>query len=115
MLYGQTKVHALGRSVGHVHRSVVTHDNVFECRTVDVRNALDGEMLKSFVGEIGNMVAGNAASELSDKGLNINISPPTVIVGSTKTAGFEQGIQIPLELKDLGSMNVFLITEGRAK
>ncbi|QSO51410.1 chemotaxis protein CheX [Alicyclobacillus curvatus] len=75
--------------------------------------ALEGEMLESFVGEIGNMVAGNAASDLSSKGLQINISPPTVLVGSTKITGFEQGIQIPLEIEGLGPMNVFLIMEGR--
>lgn len=75
--------------------------------------ALEGDMLDSFVGEIGNMVAGNAVSELSMKGVSVNISPPTVFVGETKITGFEQGIQVPLELRDVGAMNVVLIVESK--
>ena len=31
--------------------------------------ALEGDMVESFIGEVGNMVAGNAVSALSDTGL----------------------------------------------
>ncbi|KPV44347.1 chemotaxis protein CheX [Alicyclobacillus ferrooxydans] len=74
---------------------------------------LEAEMLESFVGEIGNMVAGNAVSTLSNLGITVNISPPTVLVGETKIAGFQRGVHLPLELSNSGEMNVVWMTDER--
>ena len=54
---------------------------------------LEDSMLESFVGEIGNMVAGNMATRLSENGVRVEISPPTVIVGSTKLTGFTKQLE----------------------
>ena len=43
---------------------------------------LEGEMLESFTGELGNMVAGNICTSVASSGVQIDITPPTVIVGS---------------------------------
>lgn len=39
------------------------------------------DMAKSAIAELGNMVAGNAASNFSNTGLNIDITPPSMYTG----------------------------------
>ena len=73
--------------------------------------ALEGDILESFIGEVGNMVAGNAVTELATKGVKVSISPPTVLVGETKITGFTRGILVPLELNDVGPIQVVLIID----
>lgn len=73
--------------------------------------SIDGEMLESFVGELGNMIAGNTARELSNEGVKINISPPTVLIGPTKISGFDQGILLPVDLGMAGEFRVLIVIE----
>lgn len=68
--------------------------------------SLEGEALMSFVGEIGNMIAGNACTSISQKGVQINITPPTVIVGDLKIYGFDRGILIIIEVQDIGLLKI---------
>ena len=51
---------------------------------------LQEEMLESFAGELGNMLAGNMSTSISQKGFIIDITPPTVIIGHSKFSGFEK-------------------------
>ncbi|AZB43283.1 chemotaxis protein CheX [Bacillus sp. FJAT-42376] len=41
--------------------------------------ALEGEMLSSFIGEFANMVAGQMATNLSSRGMNLDITPPILL------------------------------------
>jgi chemotaxis protein CheX len=41
---------------------------------------LEGEMLESFAGELGNMIGGTISTGVSAKGISIDITPPTVLV-----------------------------------
>uniref|UniRef100_UPI000A6ED150 chemotaxis protein CheC n=1 Tax=Alicyclobacillus sendaiensis TaxID=192387 RepID=UPI000A6ED150 len=68
-------------------------------------------MLESFVGEIGNMVAGNMSTRLAENGIHVEISPPTVIVGPTKLTGFVTAAKVPLHLEDIGVIHVILILD----
>ena len=43
--------------------------------------SIEGEMIESFTGELGNMVAGNLCTILEKNGLILDISPPTVMTG----------------------------------
>jgi len=61
---------------------------------------IEGEMLESFTGELANMIAGNLATVVAQKEVSIDITPPTVIVGSTKLYGFEKAFRVPVELDD---------------
>ena len=72
---------------------------------------LEGEMLESFTGELGNMIAGNLCTIAAQQGLEIDITPPTVMVGQSKLYGFEQAFSLPIELTDIGSMTILLIIE----
>lgn len=74
---------------------------------------LEGEMLESFTGELANMIAGNLATVVSQKEVEIDITPPTVIVGSTKLYGFERAFRVPVSLEDKGSLQLFLMIEDK--
>lgn len=57
------------------------------------------EMSKSAIAELGNMILGNTATVFSNNGINIDITTPTVIVGSniSITTKASQTICIPIE------------------
>lgn len=56
------------------------------------------DMAKSALSELGNMIMGNAATLLSNNNLRIDITPPTLGMGSTKlTSPNLTSIKVPLE------------------
>lgn len=69
---------------------------------------LEGEMLESFTGELGNMLAGNLCTNASADGVTIDITPPTVMVGHTKLSGFRHAFKINVEFEDIGNMHIIL-------
>lgn len=74
---------------------------------------LEGEILHSFVGELGNMVAGNASTLISNKGLKIDITPPTVMVGKLHLYGLERGISVPIVFENVGEINIILLLQNQ--
>lgn len=70
--------------------------------------SIDGEMIESFTGELGNMIAGNLCTALEKNGLLLDISPPTIMTGNTKFYGFKQAFLLPVRLEDGGSLTVLL-------
>lgn len=73
--------------------------------------ALEGEMLESFAGELGNMIAGNLSTTISQKGFDMDITPPTVLVGETKFYGFEKAFRLPIHIQALGTIELILTVE----
>ncbi|PKG24074.1 chemotaxis protein CheX [Niallia nealsonii] len=73
---------------------------------------LEGEMLESFSGELGNMIVGNLSTFVSQNGIEMDITPPTVLIGETKMYGFDKALQLPISLNELGTLNVILMIEG---
>ncbi len=74
---------------------------------------LEGEMLESFTGELGNMIAGSLATIMSQKGVIIDITPPTVLVGQTKLYGFSTAFRLPVNIEGKGSIQIILIIEDK--
>lgn len=72
---------------------------------------IEGEMLESFVGELGNMLAGTMSTNVSLQGINIDITPPTVIVGDTKLTGFQHALSVPVKLENIGELHILMIFE----
>lgn len=72
---------------------------------------LEGAMLESFTGEFGNMFAGNLSIKASEDNLNIDITPPTVIVGNTKLYGFEKAFKLPTVVEDIGLLTVLFTVD----
>lgn len=69
------------------------------------------DMLESFAGELGNMIAGNMSTHLSKSGYIIDITTPTVIIGPTKFTGFEKAICLPAQNEMIGEIIILLILE----
>lgn len=70
--------------------------------------SIEREMVESFTGELGNMVAGNLCTVLEKDSLILDISPPTVMTGATKFFGFKQAFKLPIKLEDGELLHVLL-------
>lgn len=73
---------------------------------------MEGEMLHSFVGEVANMIAGHTATFVSQKGREIDITPPTVMVGQLQLSGFKQGISVPVDITNVGEIHIILLLQS---
>jgi chemotaxis protein CheX len=65
------------------------------------------ELCKSAVSELGNMITGNAASELGNAGFNCTITPPTLIMGKEVVISIKnlQILVIPIST-DFGEIDI---------
>jgi chemotaxis protein CheX len=77
--------------------------------------SLSGEMLQSFVGEFGNIIGGGMATNVSThRGLQVDITPPTVMVGNTQFYGFDKALSVPVKVGGTSELNVvLLLAEGK--
>jgi len=74
--------------------------------------SISGEMLDSFTGELGNMICGNMATKLSERSVQIDITPPTVLMGhDLRISGFKRAVSLPLTLESTGEISILLIFE----
>ncbi len=71
--------------------------------------AIEGEMLESFVGELGNMISGNMVTNISAREINLDISPPAVIVGESKFTAFDNAINIPVTITASETINIIMM------
>ncbi|MRH42110.1 chemotaxis protein CheX [Aquibacillus halophilus] len=70
---------------------------------------LEGEMLSSFSGELGNMIAGSIATNIAEKGIETDITYPTVLSGNTKLSGFKKALLVTVTYADIGDMEVYFL------
>lgn len=69
---------------------------------------IEGEMVESFTGELGNMVAGNLCTILEKDRFSLDISTPTIMTGSTKFYGFKQAFKLPIRFESGSILNILL-------
>ncbi len=69
---------------------------------------LEGEMLESFTGEFGNMVAGSLCTYAGGDNLDLDITPPTVMVGNTKLYGFQNAFRLVATIEGIGNITILL-------
>src|SRR5699024_1140226 len=72
---------------------------------------VEGEMLTSFSGELGNMIAGNLSTNIHAKGWTIDITFPTMMEGTTRLQGFKNGIKLPISYDDSGQLDIYLLLD----
>jgi len=72
---------------------------------------LEGEMLNSFSGELGNMIAGQLATILSTKDIITDITSPTIVYGAVRLAGYQHILSITVTFESLGEMDVYLLLQ----
>ncbi|UFT98278.1 chemotaxis protein CheX [Radiobacillus kanasensis] len=70
---------------------------------------LEGEMLSSFSGELGNMIAGSLSTTIASKGITTDITYPTVMEGDTKLSGFNNSLLVTIDYGTIGKMELYLL------
>lgn len=72
---------------------------------------LEGEMLVSFSGELGNMIAGGLSTKIAESGTDINITSPTIMQGDTTLFGYKQALEVIVIFENIGKMNTYLLLD----
>lgn len=72
---------------------------------------LEGEMLISFSGELGNMIAGSLSTNIVEDGIKTDITSPTVLQGSTTLSGYDKAIHTIVRFAEIGQMDVYLLLD----
>ncbi|MDF2541898.1 MAG: hypothetical protein K0S47_1616 [Herbinix sp.] len=71
------------------------------------------ELAMSAIGELGNMILGNTATIFSTKGIEIDITPPTIGTGTmTFKHKYAQNICIPLDYEDDKRIEINISIKG---
>ncbi|MDZ5711966.1 chemotaxis protein CheX [Jeotgalibacillus haloalkalitolerans] len=69
---------------------------------------LEDDMLISFIGEVGNMIAGNLTTYISSEGVEMDITPPSVMSGSSTLHNFKQAVHLPFEAAGIGQFSILV-------
>ncbi|MBD1224570.1 chemotaxis protein CheX [Virgibacillus halodenitrificans] len=72
---------------------------------------LEGEMLASFSGELGNMLAGGIATNIIQDGVKTDITAPTIMQGNTTLTGYEKALHLPVAFMHSGEMDIYLLLD----
>ncbi|HWO76343.1 MAG TPA: chemotaxis protein CheX [Bacillus sp. (in: firmicutes)] len=72
---------------------------------------LMGEMVESFSGELGNMIGGHLSTLLSEKGIQVDITPPQTIVGQPTQYNCKEAYKLAASFGGSDKMNIWLIVE----
>ncbi|RCW66997.1 chemotaxis protein CheX [Saliterribacillus persicus] len=70
---------------------------------------LSDEMLDSFSGELGNMLAGGLSTHLATEGIETDITHPTIINGDAKLTGFKRILKVTIHLQTVGDIDMSLL------
>ncbi|WP_339227287.1 chemotaxis protein CheX [Oceanobacillus sp. FSL K6-2867] len=73
--------------------------------------AVEGEMLASFSGELGNMLAGNLSTTIVQDGIKTDITAPTIMQGSTTLSGYEKALQLSADFGKTGKLDIYLLLD----
>ncbi|HEY4600856.1 MAG TPA: chemotaxis protein CheX [Cerasibacillus sp.] len=72
---------------------------------------VEQEMLHSFSGELGNMIAGNLSTDIITKGVKTDITAPTIMEGNTTLTGYRNGLQVTVSFSGVGELHVYLLID----
>lgn len=73
---------------------------------------LEGEMLQSFTGELGNMIAGNLSTQIAQSGINMDITPPNVLIEQQREFHLHHRLHSPIFLQNNGEMRIIVELEA---
>lgn len=109
--YEQREISVLIGLIGNMKGRLIlepTHNIIDQVGQAMFGMNIEGEMVESFTGELGNMIAGNLCTILEKDGMTLDISPPTVLTGHTKFFGFKQAFRIPVKFENGETLNLLL-------
>ncbi len=96
---------------GMLHGQVIlgmgeqTAANITEAMTGATEDGMD-EMMLSAIGELGNMITGNAMALLAEAGYHCEMTPPTIVQGVKVDIGMHnQGMVVPI-LTQCGNIDI---------
>lgn len=72
---------------------------------------IDSEMLVSFSGELGNMIAGGVSTNIIEHGLKTDISAPTILEGNTTLSGYGLALSLPIKFESIGELQIFILLD----
>ena len=72
---------------------------------------LEGDMLMSFSGELGNMIAGSLSTNIVAQGIKTDITSPTILQGSTTLSGYDKAIHTIVQFAGVGQMDIYLLLD----
>lgn len=72
---------------------------------------LEGEMLVSFSGELGNMIAGGLSTNIVQSGITTDITAPTIMEGKTTLLGYERAIRLTVSFGSIGELDLYLLVD----
>lgn len=72
---------------------------------------VEGEMLASFAGELGNMIAGGIATIIDCNGIKTDITAPTIFSGNSMITGYEKAIQLAAIFDQVGKLDIYLLLD----
>ena len=72
---------------------------------------LEDEMLASFSGELGNMLAGGIATNIVEHDVTTDITAPTIMRGSTTLSGYEKSIRLTAMFEGIGDLEIYLLVD----
>jgi chemotaxis protein CheX len=71
------------------------------------------ELATSAISELGNMILGNAATIFSNKGIKIDITPPTIVKGTMSFSHtYTKSICIPIEYDEQKVIEINIAIKG---
>ncbi|WP_428909650.1 chemotaxis protein CheX [Niallia sp. Krafla_26] len=72
---------------------------------------LEGEMLVSFSGELGNMLAGGISTRIINSGMHTDITTPTIIQGETKVSHYKIAIEMMAIFSEKEKLDLYLLLD----
>ena len=69
---------------------------------------VEGDILISFTGELGNMIAGNLTTFASEQGIEMDITPPTVWEGNTILHNYKTPVELSINFEGAGDMSLII-------
>ncbi|GGM35976.1 CheY-P phosphatase CheX [Paraliobacillus quinghaiensis] len=70
---------------------------------------LSEEMLDSFAGELGNMVAGSLSTYLAELEIHTDITHPTVMKGDASLSGFKRALLVKVGYGNEKELEIYLL------
>jgi len=72
---------------------------------------LESDMLSSFSGELGNMIAAGLSTYIAKNGISSDITSPTIMEGNTTLSGFEKAYHIEVTCEEAGILHIYLLLD----
>ena len=72
---------------------------------------LENEMLTSFSGELGNMIAGSLSTNLVENGIRTDITSPIVIEENTTISDYQKGLHLTAVFANKGELDIYILLD----